>query len=90
MAVNLNGIFPACVTPFDTDGYVAPKRFAANVARWERAGLHGYLVLGSTGEFQYLDEMERGKVLEAARQISSALGGNVHLRKDHPNGSGSA
>ncbi len=30
------------------------------------------------------------KVLEAARQISSALGGHVHLRKDHPNGSGSA
>ncbi len=67
MALNLNGIFPACVTPYDADGNVAPKRFAANVARWERAGLHGYLVLGSTGEFQYLDEMERGKILEAAR-----------------------
>ncbi|MEP7198742.1 MAG: dihydrodipicolinate synthase family protein [Chloroflexota bacterium] len=68
MTLNLNGIFPACVTPFDADGDVAPQKFAANVARWEQAGLHGYLVLGSTGEFAYLDESERARVLEAARQ----------------------
>ena len=68
MAINLNGIFPACVTPFDSDGNVAPKKFAANVARWEEAGLHGYLVLGSTGEFAYLEEAERNQILEGARK----------------------
>ncbi|MBI3732319.1 MAG: dihydrodipicolinate synthase family protein, partial [Chloroflexi bacterium] len=65
--MNLNGIFPACVTPFDSHGEVAPKRFAENIAHWEQAGLHGYLVLGSTGEFAYLNESERNRVLEAAR-----------------------
>jgi len=67
MALNLNGIFPACVTPYDSDGNVSPKRFAANIARWEKAGLHGYLVLGSTGEFQYMDETERGRLIEGVR-----------------------
>ncbi|MBI5878819.1 MAG: dihydrodipicolinate synthase family protein [Chloroflexi bacterium] len=67
MALNLSGVFPACVTPYDADGNASPKRFAANVARWEKAGLHGYLVLGSTGEFQYMDEAERGKLIEGAR-----------------------
>lgn len=67
MTLNLNGIFPACITPFDSDGNVAPQKFAANVARWEQAGLHGYLVLGSTGEFAYLDESERLKMIEGAR-----------------------
>jgi 4-hydroxy-2-oxoglutarate aldolase len=68
MTMNLNGIFPACVTPFDEAGNVAPQKFAENVARWEQAGLHGYLVLGSTGEFQYLDEPERNAMLAAARK----------------------
>ncbi len=67
MTLNLRGIFPACITPFDHDGSVAPKKFAANVARWEQAGLHGYLVLGSTGEFAYIEEDERNKIIEAAR-----------------------
>jgi 4-hydroxy-2-oxoglutarate aldolase len=68
MAINLNGIFTACVTPFDTDGNIAPQKFAENVARWEQAGLHGYLVLGSTGEFAYVEEKERGELLAAARK----------------------
>src|ERR1051325_7347232 len=68
MAINLNGIFPACVTPFDANGDVSPKKFAANVARWEQFGLHGYLVLGSTGEFAYLEEAERNQILEGARK----------------------
>jgi len=72
MTLNLKGVFPACVTPFDSDGNVAPKKFAANVGRWEQAGLHGYLVLGSTGEFAYLDESERNQILEAARKAIPA------------------
>ena len=69
MTINLHGIFPACVTPFDKDGNVAPKKFAANITRWEGAGLHGYLVLGSTGEFTYLDESERNAILVEARKV---------------------
>ena len=67
MTLNLHGIIPACVTPFDTDGDVSPKKFAANVARWEQVGVHGYLVLGSTGEFVYLNESERARVIEGTR-----------------------
>ena len=72
MSLNLNGIFPACLTPFDKEGNVAPQRFAENVGHWEQAGLHGYLVLGSTGEFAYLEEGERNQILAAARKAIPA------------------
>jgi 4-hydroxy-2-oxoglutarate aldolase len=64
--VNLAGIFPPLTTPF-ADGRVALEALAANIARYERHRLAGYLVLGSTGEAALLDDDERLAVLRAAR-----------------------
>jgi len=61
------GIYPACITPFE-NGRIATDKIAHNVARWEQAGVHGYVILGSTGEYVYLDEDERAAVIEAARK----------------------
>ena len=64
--MNLTGIFAPLTTPF-VDGKVALDRLAANVARYERHGLAGYLLLGSTGEAALLTQDERLAVLGAAR-----------------------
>jgi 4-hydroxy-2-oxoglutarate aldolase len=64
--MKLDGIFAPLTTPFAGDG-VALDRLAANLARYERHGLAGYLVLGSTGEAALLTAEERLAVLRAAR-----------------------
>jgi len=64
----LQGILPACVTPFDADGNVDEKGIAENLRHWNQSRLSGYLFLGSTGEFVHLDERERDRVIAAARE----------------------
>ncbi|RUA15657.1 MAG: hypothetical protein DSY55_05835 [Clostridia bacterium] len=64
--MKLQGIVPACVTPF-IDGKASPDAMQTNITRWLKAGVHGFLVFGSTGEFMYLEEEERRSVLQAAR-----------------------
>ena len=71
-SLSLHGIFPPIPTPFTADGEVAYKELAANLARWSRYGLTGYIVLGSNGEGVYLSEAERVRVLEAARESIAA------------------
>jgi len=66
-AVLLKGVLPALTTPFDR-GEVSPQRLQRNLAKYERTGLSGYLVLGSTGEAVLLDPEERRVLLEAARE----------------------
>jgi dihydrodipicolinate synthase/N-acetylneuraminate lyase len=64
--MNLNGVFPPMVTPFD-DGAVDRAAIRANVDRWLRAGVRGVLALGSTGEAPLLTEDESDAVIAAAR-----------------------
>jgi 4-hydroxy-2-oxoglutarate aldolase len=64
--VNLSGVILPLTTPFAGDA-VDTAALAANVARFERHGLAGYLLLGSTGEAALLDEDEKLAVLRAAR-----------------------
>ncbi len=71
-SVTLHGIFPPIATPF-LDGTVAYDRLAANVEKWGRTGIHGFVVLGSNGEFVYLSEKEKRRVVETvARSAPTA------------------
>ena len=63
----LDGVFPPVTTPFAADGDVDAKALAANIRKYNAAGLAGYVVVGSTGESVYLSEGEKLKVWEAAR-----------------------
>jgi 4-hydroxy-2-oxoglutarate aldolase len=56
------------ITPFTQDGKVSYKSLAANLQKWNRTGLAGYLILGSNSEFVYLTEEEKIRVLEVARE----------------------
>lgn len=63
----LEGVFPPIPTPFDVDGKILHDKLKSNLARWNETGLHGYVVLGSNGEYVLLNESERAAVWETAR-----------------------
>ena len=69
--MNLSGIFPALTTPYSDDGSVAPERLTANIARYNRIGLTGYVVLGSTGESVLLSDAEGEALLGAAKEAAA-------------------
>ena len=71
MTLDLRGIFGPVVTTFDRiTGDVDVAAFQANVRAHLAAGLHGVVVAGSTGEATLLDEDERVRLVEAAREVT--------------------
>jgi 4-hydroxy-2-oxoglutarate aldolase len=70
--VNLNGILPPVTTPFDDAGDVDYGALASNIARYNEAGLRGYVPLGSNGEAVHLNAAERRQVIETVKR--AALG----------------
>ena len=67
MPIKLEGVFPPVPTPFDADGEIAPNKLKANIALWNKTGLHGYVILGSNGEAVMLTEQEKIALWQAAR-----------------------
>ena len=65
---SLRGVFTPIVTSFDDAGNVAHDKMEFNLDRWNQTGLRGYVVLGSNGEWVYLNEEEREAVLRNTRQ----------------------
>jgi 4-hydroxy-2-oxoglutarate aldolase len=69
MKGRLEGVLGPVVTPFDADEALDLAAFEFNLRAHLRAGLHGVLVCGSTGEAALLDEAERRRLVEAARRV---------------------
>jgi 4-hydroxy-2-oxoglutarate aldolase len=67
MALKIEGVFPPIPTPFDKDGNILHDKLKSNLARWSETGLHGFVVLGTNGEYVMLNEAERAAVFESAR-----------------------
>jgi dihydrodipicolinate synthase/N-acetylneuraminate lyase len=61
------GVYIPVPTPFKGEA-VALDRLKANLRRWNQTPLGGYVILGSTGEFPLLAEVERDGILGAARE----------------------
>ncbi len=55
----LQGILPPIATPFDHNGDLYKIKVQHNVEKWNRTGLAGYVVCGSTGESVYLTTEEK-------------------------------
>ena len=69
MAVRqFRGVFGPVTTPFAANGDVDVTGFSQNVRAHGAAGLDGVVVNGSTGEAALLDEGERERLIEAARE----------------------
>jgi len=58
-----SGIWVPLVTPFARDGRVDTARLAAIARHLAFAGIHGFVVCGTTGEPAALDDHEKAKVL---------------------------
>jgi len=69
MAINLNGLLLPITTPFHEDESIDFAGLTLNINNWTKAGVNGYVVLGSTGERVNLDEHEYAEVIEATRQV---------------------
>jgi 4-hydroxy-2-oxoglutarate aldolase len=68
--LRLEGLILPVTTPFDeATGEVAPIYFRDNLRAWLRAGAHGFVIGGSTGEAPLLDESEIVRMVEWARDI---------------------
>jgi len=62
--VKLQGIYPPIATPFDHNGDIWKVKVQHNVDKWNRTGLSGYVVCGSTGESVMLTEAEKIQLFE--------------------------
>jgi 4-hydroxy-2-oxoglutarate aldolase len=66
--VDISGVFPALTTPYGDDGAVSVEKFKADLSRYNKTELAGYVVLGSTGESVLLSREESEALLTAARE----------------------
>ncbi len=69
--MKLHGIYPPITTPFDSDGEIHKAKLTFNVEKWNRTGLAGYVVCGSTGESVLLTPEEKFQCWEI---VASAAG----------------
>lgn len=69
--MNLHGIFPPLTTPFGHDGTVALGKLRENIAQYNRIGLAGYVVNGSTSESVLLRWEEVYRIWETAREAAA-------------------
>ena len=68
------GVYAALTTPFIREA-VSVEKFRKNIERYNRSGLAGYVVLGSTGEAVFLDDEESARLVAEAR--AAALAGRT-------------
>ncbi len=64
----IKGIFAPIPTPFRND-QIDYGRLEENLSRWAETRLSGLVVLGSNGEFVYLTQKEKVKLVAAVREM---------------------
>jgi dihydrodipicolinate synthase/N-acetylneuraminate lyase len=73
-SVNWSGPMPALTTPFDDQGRIDEKSFAANIERLLRDGASGFVAGGCTGEFWALSHDERKRLCDVAVEATAGRG----------------
>jgi len=66
--IDLTGVYPPIVTPFNEDESIAWDKLKSNISKWNQHPLAGFLVHGSNGEFCYLNPQERVDVIKAVKE----------------------
>ena len=69
--MDLSGVFPALTTPFSSDGSISIADLKHNIQQYNKIGLAGYVVMGSTGESVLLSKSEMEAVLVAVKETAS-------------------
>lgn len=62
--MTIDGILPALLAAYDVDGAISLERTATLVSRLNDAGVDGYFVSGTSGEYYLLSVTERLQLLE--------------------------
>lgn len=70
--LKLNGIIPPIATPFDHRGDLYKIKVQHNIEKWNRTGLLGYCVCGSTGESVFLTTEEKIQLWEWVAQYADS------------------
>jgi 4-hydroxy-2-oxoglutarate aldolase len=66
---DLRGILLPAVTPFTPEGSISHTELRRNLEAWNKTGIRGHVLLGSTGERVHLDEREYLETIETARAV---------------------
>ncbi len=69
--MEIHGIFPALTTPYEADGEVSIAGLKENIRRYNKTGLAGYVVIGSTGESVLLTRDETDAALAAVKEVAT-------------------
>jgi len=69
--IDLDGVFPAMVTPFSSDDSIDFDRLSDEARRLERAGVDGLVPVGTTGESATLTHDEHVAVVETVAETAS-------------------
>jgi 4-hydroxy-2-oxoglutarate aldolase len=69
--MQIGGIFPALVTPFDAKGEVSLTGLEHNLHLYNQTGVSGYVVLGSTGESVMLSWAESTELLRQVKRLAA-------------------
>ena len=68
---DFHGVFPYLVSPIDAGGRILTDVLGKLASDLIKAGVHGLTPLGSTGEFAYLNRMQREAVVKATIEASA-------------------
>ena len=67
--MDLQGILLPDTTPFTAEGSISFPDLRQNLQTWNKTGIRGHVLLGSTGERVHLDDREYLETIEAARAV---------------------
>src|SRR5215510_14147281 len=66
---DLQGILLPNTTPFTPEGSISYPDLRQNLQAWNKTGIRGHVLLGSTGERVHLDDSEYMQTIETARGV---------------------
>ncbi len=69
--MKLTGVLPALVTPFDGDGKIDFGKFEKLLLKLRAAGVSGWVVCGTTGEYNAMTAQERASVLKFIAEFAT-------------------
>jgi 4-hydroxy-2-oxoglutarate aldolase len=69
--MDLSRVYSALTTPFASDGSVSHADLKHNIEQYNRTGLAGYVVIGSTGESVLLKKSEIDDILATVKQTAA-------------------
>jgi 4-hydroxy-tetrahydrodipicolinate synthase len=67
---DFHGVFPYLVSPVDADGKIRTGVLVRLCDDLIKSGVHGLTPLGSTGEFAYLNNVQRAAVVQATIEVA--------------------